>query len=464
MAGLGIDGLISGLDTTSIISKLMTIEAQPQTLLKNSLTSTTSFANDLRALNSQIAGLATAAKAASGTSSLNVFSTSSSASSVTATASSTASAGSITFTVGATAQSQVVVTKAMSTWPSTPPVLTIVGSDGTQTEFTAKSGSMPDIAAAVNAAGAGVTASAVAAGTDANGVAQYRLQLTSTKSGADGAFTIYRGAKANIGKGGPNGAVNLATETGAATVSTARDASVTLWGGTSAAQTITSASNTFTDLLPGLNVTVTKVESTSVTVTTAQDNTAAASVAGKLFTSLINLFSGIADKTAVTTSTTDGVKAGSFVGDSSVRQAKDALLAAATSPIGGKSLSTIGINITKTGTIEFDATAFAAALAKDPTGTAATFQQVAGRIEAAATAASDSTKGYLTGKVTGEDAEIKSLGDRIADWDLRLAMRKDTMQKQYTALETALGSLKSQSDWLASQLGSLMSSSSSSSE
>jgi flagellar hook-associated protein 2 len=457
----GVDGLVSNLDTTSLINQLMSLEARPQTLMKSTVQSTTSYANDLRAINSQIASIATAAKNAAAGTTLKVFSASSSATSVTAAATSAASAGSLTFKVDQTAQSQVTVSKAMSVWPDSPPVLTIVGSDGTQKELTAASSSMADIAAAITKADAGVTASAVPAGFASDGTTQlYRLQLTATESGAKGAFTVYRGAAADIGKGGPKAAVNLGTEAGAATVSAARDASITLWSGTTAAQTITSATNTFAGVLPGLDITVTAAEAAPVTVTVAQDAAKATSAAGALFTSLINVFSQIASKTAVTTTgsstATTGVKGSIFTGDATVRQAKNTLLGAATEPVDGASPSSIGIKITRTGTIEFDSAAFGAALKKDPAGTAAMLETIAARIEKAATAASDSTAGYITARVKGSESQIASLNERIANWDLRLASRKETLQKQYTALETALGKLQSQSTWLASQLGSLM--------
>ncbi|BDZ45105.1 flagellar filament capping protein FliD [Naasia aerilata] len=466
MAGLGIDGLASGLDTTSIINQLMTLEARPQVTLKSTLSATTAFATDLRSLNTAVAAVAASAKTASTATSLAVYKTTSSAASVTATARNTAAPGSLTFAVDQTAQRQITVTAAMSTWASTPPTLTIKNADGTATSVTAATNSLADVASAINGAGKGVSATVVSAGTDTGGTKLYRLQLTATASGASGGFTVYRGSAADVTAGT---AVDLSTETGAATVTAARDASVTLWGGTAAAQTITSSSNTFTDLLPGLDVTVTSAEATPVTLTTAQDTGAAAGVAAGLFNSLIAIFSGIDKNTAVTTSVTAGttsgttVKAGSFTGDSAIRQLKDALLSAATSPVDSTSLNDIGIKITRDGTVQFDSAAFSAALQKDPTGTAAKFQTVAGRIATAATAASDSTKGYITSKIAGQDKQVASLNDQISDWDLRLAARKDILQKQYNALETALSSMKSQSDWLSSQLGNLMTSSSSSS-
>ncbi|MDQ4138669.1 MAG: flagellar filament capping protein FliD [Actinomycetota bacterium] len=461
MAALGIDGLVSGLNTTSIITQLMQLEAQPQTLLKNRLGTTTTFVNDLRSINTATVQIRDAAKAAAASGSLDIFTAKSSATSVTATA--TRATGSISFTVGQTAQAQSIVTKAMSVWQDSPPVVTIVAKDGTTTEVTAASTSLADVVSAINNADAGVTATQVAAGTDASGKQLYRLQITADETGAANSFTVYRGSAANIGKGGAKASVNLATEAGAATVATARDASITLWGGTAAAQTVTSSTNTFTGLVPGLDVTVSAVESTAVTIGVTRNTTAATEVASKLVASLTSLFSAISSKTATSTTTgADGrsvVKGGPLTGDSTVRQLDDALLRAATDPVNGRSPAAIGINITKDGTITFDADRFSKALTEDPAGTAAMFQAIAGRVEKAAAQASDQYEGYLTSKITGQDAAIRGLNDQIAKWDDRLALRRETLQKTYTALETALGTLQSQSTWLTQQLSNLTKSS-----
>ena len=50
---------------------------------------------------------------------------------------------------------------------------------------------------------------------------------------------------------------------------------------------------------------------------------------------------------------------------------------------------------------------------------------------------------------------LKDYQDRIDAWDLRLAKRKETLTRQFTAMETALSSLKNQSTWLAGQINSL---------
>jgi len=40
----------------------------------------------------------------------------------------------------------------------------------------------------------------------------------------------------------------------------------------------------------------------------------------------------------------------------------------------------------------------------------------------------------------------------VADWDIRLDQRRNTLQRQFSAMETALGSLKNKSSWLAGAL------------
>ena len=49
----------------------------------------------------------------------------------------------------------------------------------------------------------------------------------------------------------------------------------------------------------------------------------------------------------------------------------------------------------------------------------------------------------------------KDITDRIDAWDLRLAKRKETLTRQFTAMETALSSLQNQSTWLAGQISQL---------
>ena len=128
------------------------------------------------------------------------------------------------------------------------------------------------------------------------------------------------------------------------------------------------------------------------------------------------MFSGIAASSAITTcsSTSGGTSSSStsgsvFTGDSLVRNVNSALLSAATDPVNGKSPASIGINLTKDGTITFDQTAFAAAMASDPVGTTAMYQTIAGRVSDAATSASTAYSGSLSQQVTSETTQQSSI-------------------------------------------------------
>ncbi|QQD77534.1 flagellar filament capping protein FliD [Curtobacterium sp. YC1] len=453
---LAIDGLVSGLKTTDLINSLMSVEGVPQTLLKNKLTSTNSFISSLQTINGLVQGLATKAADAAKATSLDLFTATSSAPSVTAVTGTGAGAGSISFTVGSTASAQVGVTAAMSTWSSEAQPITVVGADGRSTTVTPKSGSLDDAVSALNASGAGVTATKVSAGTDADGNRLYRLQLTAAKTGASGAFQVYRGGADAVAAGT---ATNVLTETGAAVVTTAKDASVTLWAGTAAAQTVTSATNTFSGLVPGLDVTVSQVTSEPVTVTVGQDTTKAQGVASGLVDAMNAIASYYRTNTAVTstTSVTSGTtttKAGILLGDGASREAVQRLASTMSAPVDGKSPSTIGIVITKDGSFTFDAAVFQKALATDPDATQAMLSGVAAKVGAAATASSDKYTGSITTTITGQQAVAKDLTTQIDSWTDRLTSRRAALQTLYSSLETSLSKLQSQSSWLASQLAS----------
>ncbi|GAA1442129.1 flagellar filament capping protein FliD [Leifsonia poae] len=459
--GMAVDGLISGLDTTSLINSLMQAEAIPQTLLKNKVTDSTTYITAMQALNTKVAALATAATAASKPAGVDLHTATSSSTSVTATAGPGATDGTLDFTVDKLAQSQVSVTGPLTQWPDQPPVLTFVAADGTVKQVTASSSSLADVAAAINKAGVGVSATRVSAGLDPSGQPLYRLQLSSTKTGAAGSFTAYRGTPADVTAGT---ATDLLSEPGAAQVRAAQDAQVTLWAGTGAAQTVTSATNTFSDLLPGVSMTVSAASTTPVSLTVARNDSAISDVANSLVTSLNDIFSFVTSKTAVSTSTDSAggtvVTAGAFTGDSTVRDANQKLLSAASLPIDGISPSTYGISITRDGTIEFDKDKFGAALAADPEKVKAAVQTIAGRVADAANQISDKYDGTVTTKIAGETKTVKGLNDQITDWDTRLADRRATLEKTYANLEVQLQQLQSQSSWLTGQLAGLSSSSS----
>src|SRR5690606_26777606 len=110
LMAMGIDGLVSGLDTTSLIDALIKAESGSQRLLATKVSKTQSLITDLQSLNSAVSTLTANAGGWSSADKLRATTATSSASSVKVSADATAAAGSLGFRVDRLAQAQVSVT------------------------------------------------------------------------------------------------------------------------------------------------------------------------------------------------------------------------------------------------------------------------------------------------------------------------------------------------------------------
>ena len=441
---LGIDGLISGIETSAMIKQLMDIEARPQVLLKTRVSSTQTFVTALQNLNTKIASVAENAAKVSQPAGTDLFKASTTSDKVTAATTSGAAAGSLDISVSQTATAQVSLSSAMAAWPSNS--VLAISANGAVTSFDTTDKSLDQVISEVNKANLGVTGVKIATGS-VDGVQQYRVQFTAAKTGSEGAFTATLGG------------------TDMDVLKSAQDAKLTLWAGTPAAQEITSSTNTFKALMPGVDITLAAdtPANTALTINVARDDEAISKVASDLVAGLADMFAYINRNSAVTVSTSSGstqASGGVFTGDAGIRDVKRQMMEAATSPIDGRSPSEIGVVITKDGTVEFNAEKFAAAMAADPTKTQETLQTIAGRVEAAGKVASDKYDGLITQRITGQESTIRSLNTQIEDWDRRLASRESTLKMIWGNLEVKLSQLQSQQDWLTGQLASLNTSSS----
>ena len=459
MAGTSsISGLVSGLDTAGMITQLMQIESAPQTLLKTKQTNTSNLVAALQSLNTKVASLGDAAKTAATATSWQALKASSSASSVTASAGAGSEPTTVSFTVDQTAKAQTSLVPAFSS------VGTLVGSSGAMTFVspageivsipTAGASSPQDVARAINSSEAGVTAVAIKLSDGS-----YRLQLSSKQTGVDNGFELYQGTvtQADLDAG-------TATAISLTQVQAPQDAQITLWSGIAGAEEqLTSSSNTFSDVVPGLTLTVSQTETAPVTVTTSRDDAALSKLGSNLVNQLNLVLGEITSRTTSTTTTADDggtvLTPGVLGGQSDVRMLQGAVEDAGSYAVtyNGElvSPSSVGIVIGKDGTFTFDQDAFTASLAADPAKTQAVLSAVAQRVSDTATAYSDPYDGMLTSNISQQQTEVKTLGDQIADWDTRLALRKATLEQQYSALEVSLSNLQSQSSWLTSALAAL---------
>lgn len=465
-------GLISGMDTGSLITQLIQAEAAPQTALKARLKRTELAESAYRTVNTTFAAVRAAAEALTLSSLTAARNASSTSSDVTASAAASAVNGSsVTFTVTSLAARQVSVSNGEWATLDTP-VRTDANGDGLEPAWplevrntdgtvrgtidVAAGATLGEAITAINDAKLGVRAAALKL---SNGT--YRLQLTATETGSANGFVIRTNTESD-------GAGNVGTSF--LTSASARDATLDLGGGLVAS----SATNTFADLIAGVSVTVSKVDfATPVSVTVAQD---VAGVARNVQT-LADAVNAALSTVRTYTSNAQGSTA-ALKGDYPLTAMAGQLLDAVSFAVGDDgSPSKVGFELTKDGKITFDKAKFTAALTDTPelaqrmiAGRAASFgpDGVAGggddvtavtglatRLFDVAKAASDATTGSITALADGQDTLAKDIQARIEAWDLRLAKRKETLSRQFTAMETALSSLRNQSTWLAGQINQL---------
>ncbi|MGY1631000.1 flagellar filament capping protein FliD [Geodermatophilus sp. SYSU D01186] len=433
MAGMNV-GLISGMDTASLIDQLMAVEANPQTLLKQKLAAAQDDAKAYRTVNTKFDALRAAAEALTRSTTWGAVKATSSASGVTATSTAGAGPGSLTFSVTSLAVNHSILSDkswaaTTDTYDLTLPLAIKNTTTGTSQAITLAAGAtLGDVVSAINDQAEGVTAATVRTTTG------YRLQLTSTATGVASKFEVGTGFQA---------------------LSTGADAVLKVGTGTVGYE-VSSPTNTLSDVLPGTTLTVTQTGG-PVTVTVAGDPEAVTAAVQGLVKAANDVLSSI----SLYTSTTSESPLAVLKGDSTLRGLANEVLAQVSSAIGGRSAATAGIQLDRYGTIVFNAETFTAALKTDPeiaqklVSGDSTVPGIAQKLLTLAKKATDSTTGLLLKRAETQDTEAKDLEKRIEDWDRRLELRRATLTRQFTAMETALSSLQNQSSWLSSQLSSL---------
>jgi len=442
MAVASVSGLASGLDTASIIDQLIQVEAAGQTRLKSRVTSEQSTLKLLQNLNAKIAALATQAKDLTKAAAWTPLTATSSSDKVTVSASSGTSGGSLSVTVdtSALAHKLTYTSTAAMTDVVVPAdaegkhtiTLTVAGTPKT---IDTGDGTLASLVGALNGGGSGVAAAAVKLDGGA-----YRLNVQSATTGAANTVTLTASDGSDL--------------LGGATVVAGRDAAITIGG-----DTLHSATNTFKDVVPGLDITVSAAAVGSTVDVTVSRNTSAASTQAKALVDAVN--SVLADISNQTKYNSTTKTAGALAGDATVREVGTSLLNSIY-PGAGATIADIGIETDRYGKLVFNEEKFAEAYAADAAAVTEKLSGATGlaaRIEKVANAASDKYEGSITTSITSRTTGIDRLNDSIEAWDQRLELRRASLTRQFTALETALSQMNSQSSWLSGQVASLSNSS-----
>ncbi len=446
MAGsASIGGLASGLDTATIIKQLMQLESVPQSRLKSRVGTEQSAITSLQGFNTRLSLLAQKAEEIAKTSGWSPVKTTSSYDKVTVSSTGAATATSLRFTIQDTAVNHQLsftdTAKMTDVVVAAGSTLRLDDLDGTTSTIAVGDGTLKGVIDGINASGKGIRATAIKVSAD-----DYRLRVESIATGQASDFAldvVHPDSSTSALLGGP-----LAPET-----VTGRDAEILV--GTT--DTITSSTNTFSELLPGINVTLgADAEVGKVVDIRATTDTAKVTASVKELVNQLNQV--LSDIDSATKSGKDSK--GVLAGDSLLRAVRDELVGALYTATGG-SISTVGIELDRYGKFTFNEATFTAAYDKDPVATAAVFTKAttdtgfADRIATIAKAASDPDTGTITSAVKGRQSTVEQLNKNIEAWDVRLELRRTTLTRQFTALETALSKMNSQSSWLAGQISSL---------
>ena len=337
----------SGIDTESIVSQLMAVERKPQDLLKSRVTSLQRAQTAWQSIADKLTALKTASDALAGLDSVSKLRTvtSSNTNAVTVRSIGAGSNTSAAIDVVALAASKSVLASDVFT-AATDAVgartLDITNATGTTTSISSTDGTIGGLASAVNAANLGVSAKVLQ-----TAPGQFQLSLTATSSGTANSFTA-------AGTGW----------TSLDTVRAAADAQIRVDG-----VLITRSSNVISDVLDGTELTLIGTTTSSLTVSSARDDSAITDKVKSLVDAANAL--GTVISTVTKTSTNEGER-GALAGDYSARQIMDAVRSAIAQPLvtasgASTTASALGISLNRNGTIEFDASKLTASLASDPT-------------------------------------------------------------------------------------------------
>lgn len=452
-------GLGSGFSTDSILEKMLDIEKAPIAKFQARQATVTQEQSAWRSINTRVLGLGTAAdKLKSDTlySTRQVFSGNTEV--LTASASAGNVLGNYTVSVEALAQNHQQVSQGYAAQDAaigTGTVTIKVGSASfNPITIDSTNNSLTGIRDAINKANPGVTASIVDAGESA-GSSRYRLSLNSNTSGMAGQID----ATFALGVTSPT----------MTDMTAAQDAHIKLGTGANAID-VYSSTNTVTGALDGVTLTLNSAKpGTAINVRLSQ-NTAPVREAVQGFLDQYNGLSDIfnANNAYDKSTQTSGV----LFGNSALQNLQGDLFSKVTGSrnIPGaslNSLSSMGISLDDKGKLSVtDNAAFEKALAK-PEDLKKLFTDKDNGIATNLRSYVDQQTSVVSGAITLEDkrltAQYDDLTASIERTQAKATRTEQRLREIFLNLETALSTIKSQSAALSAQLGSLPTSSSSSS-
>lgn len=443
MATITSAGIGSGLNVSELVGQLVAAERAPADNRLNAIESSTKAQiSAIGSIKAALAGVESALKKLDGTGGLpGRKATVATDAGFSASAGTAAALGSYSVIVEKLATAHKLQSAAVTSGSHVGNgTLTLqVGSgDAFDVTIAAGNGTLADIRDAINAqaAGQGVTATLV------NGDAGQVLLLSSDKTGSAGAMTI-------SASGGDGGLSVLATTGGTLSqVAAAQDAVVHVDG-----ITRTSSSNTLTDLVDGITMTLTKARpGEAFTLDVGSDaSTLKASMLG--FISAYNTALGALRTQSAAGG--EGKTAGPLSGDAAPR----AITASLRNAIGNNyaELNALGLKTAVDGSLSLDGGKFDAAIAANPGAVKSLLGEDADFGKSVRDMLHNyvGNQGLLADRGKSLDTRMKSLTQQRTDLDARMQRLEASYRRQFTALDAMMAQMQSTSSYIAQQLGTL---------
>ncbi len=458
---IAVDGIVSGLETSSIIDSLVAVYSLPKEGLEDQVSEYEDKQEKISGLMSRLEDLRTSLETLNESTDFRAYTASSSdETTVMAAATGEAIEGAYSIEVDQLATSEMEVsTDSFTDYDADDTIaygdytITYGTNDPVTISLESDETTLQDLATAINDGVEGVTAYIINNGSDTE---PYQLVLVGEDTGEDNTIDFTAGTTYGTGT------VPTFTETQAA-----QDANFTING-----ISIASDSNIVSDAVPGLELTLTQETTAPVTVAVTQDTeTMLANV--QTFVDAYNEVQDYIDTNSVY-NYDDDIR-GEFVGESTVQRVASGLASAVTdiyedvtdayadSDYQFDALSRFGISLDSDGTMELDEDVFTDALANDFDQVEAMFtadggfadimldgytndlgDEVPGVIDVYA----DTDTGTLQVRYDSLDSRIDDLEGQIEDYEARIERYEERLRSQYEAMEVTLGILEATSSYL----------------
>lgn len=458
--GFALDGLATGMDTTSIINQLVAIERQPIQRYEEEITELQTTKDAWRDINSRLSNLENKVTPLKLSSTFNSNTAkSSNEGAVTATASNGADAATYSVTVHQTAKSHRMFGSQHEDFSAAEDEITL-----NSTKIGINAGdSLKDISSKINEADAGVKASIV----------DNRLVLEISETGEVNALaptdTNSISAQGDILKDlGILGEDVDGNKVIANEAQKAANAEIDING----ISGITSATNTFSEVVEDVSFNInpdalagkeagTAFAAVSVTKDT---NKAVDAVQGFVdqYNSVVNFIDG------KTNYDEEQEKAQILQGDSTAMRLQMKLRTMVTSKVKNsgelKTLSSVGIEIDRDGVMSLDSDKLKEALNENPDEVSDIFRAssdtdgfdgMAVRMDSYLDQLMQSNSGLIPRRLDFFDNRISSLNEDIENVERKVSLTRERYVQQFTAMEESISEMNQQMSWMQSQISSL---------